>query len=62
VDVSVNRSGHLFGASVSPYLSVVNLFNAHNPAGYLYSFTANSTRGSFPNLPFAPTFGVNVAY
>lgn len=64
-DVSVSRNGRLFGLSISPYLSVVNLLNAHNPAGYNYSYTAYSGRGnqgSFPNLPFAPTFGVTVGY
>jgi len=62
VDVSVNRRGHLFGLEANPYLSIVNVFNAHNPAGYLFSFSGRPDRSSFPNLPFAPTFGVSLAY
>jgi hypothetical protein len=62
VDVSIDRRGHLFGLPMNPYLSIVNVFNAHNPAAYMFTFTGRSTRASFPNLPFAPTFGVNVAY
>jgi hypothetical protein len=62
IDVSVNRRGHLFGVEMSPYLSILNIFNAHNPAAYLYTFSGRPDRASFPNLPFAPTFGVNFAY
>ena len=62
VDASLTRNGRLFGLAVSPYLSVVNLFNSQNPAAYLYSFDARAQRASFPNLPFVPTFGVSIAY
>jgi hypothetical protein len=62
IDVSVNRSGRLFGADVSPYLSVVNVLNSRNPAAYIYSFTGQPKQASFPNLPFIPTFGVSIAY
>ena len=63
VDVSVTRDGHIRGASVRPYLSVLNLLNAHNPAAYLFDFERRSPeRVSFPNFPFIPTFGVSVAF
>ena len=62
VDVSVRRQGHIRGASIAPYLSIVNLLNAKNPAGYIYDFSNQPKRMSFPNLPFAPTFGVSVGY
>lgn len=62
VDVSLARSGRMFGAAVSPYLSIVNLFNASNPAAYLYSYDGRGNRASFPNLPFVPTLGVNIAF
>jgi hypothetical protein len=62
VDVSVRRNGHVRGASFAPYLSIVNLLNAKNPAGYIYDFTGQPQRMSFPNLPFAPTFGVSIGY
>lgn len=64
LDVSLNRTGRIRGAVVTPYASVVNLFNKHNPASYMYSFegTRGGKRSTFPNLPFAPTFGVTIAY
>ena len=62
LDASVTRTGHIGDATVAPYLSAVNLFNAHNPAAYIYDFSPPPKRASFPNLPFALTFGFNVAY
>lgn len=62
-DVSVRRAGRLFGLDMSPYLSVVNLLNFHNPAGYMYTFTSYAgNQASFPNLPLAPTFGVSIVF
>ncbi len=61
-DVSASRSGHLFGTSTSAYVSIMNVFNAHNPAAYLDTFTGRPTRATFPNLPFAPTFGLSIAF
>ncbi len=62
-DVSVKRAGRLFGLDMSPYLSVVNVLNFHNPAAYLYSFTSNiGNQSSFPNLPFVPTVGVSIVF
>ncbi|HEY4130479.1 MAG TPA: TonB-dependent receptor plug domain-containing protein [Gemmatimonadaceae bacterium] len=61
-DVGFTRDGHIRGAQVSPYLSVLNVTNAHNPAAYLYDFDGVPRRGSLPNLPFVPTLGVRVAY
>lgn len=62
-DVSVSRSGRLFGLTMSPYMSVVNVLNFSNPAGYLYTYTAYAGKqASFPNLPLMPTFGVNIVF
>jgi hypothetical protein len=64
-DVSVSRTMRWFGLPASPYLSVVNLLNVHNPAAYMYTYTSYNGRGnqaSFPNLPFVPTFGVTIGY
>jgi hypothetical protein len=62
-DVSVKRTGQLFGLDMSPYLSVVNVLNFHNPAAYLYSFnTYAGNQATFPNLPFVPTFGVSIVF
>ncbi|CAN5424509.1 TonB-dependent receptor [soil metagenome] len=63
VDISVKRSTRWFGAPIAPYVSVLNLFNAHNPAGYFYEFdNTPPKRSSFPNLPFVPSVGMNVAF
>jgi len=62
-DVSVKRTGRLFGLEMSPYVSVVNVLNFHNPAAYLYTFDSyNGNRATFPNLPFVPTFGVSIVF
>lgn len=48
---------------VSPFVSIANVFNASNPALYIYSYSASPpTRYGFPNLPFLPTVGVHIAY
>jgi hypothetical protein len=62
IDVSVRRNGQFRGVSIAPFLSIVNLLNAKNPAGYIYDYTGRPERMSFPNLPFAPTFGVSIGY
>jgi hypothetical protein len=62
IDVSVTRLTRVRGATVSPYFSLLNVLNAHNPAAYLYDFAGPPTRATIPNLPFIPTFGVRVAY
>jgi hypothetical protein len=64
LDVSINRTGRLYGAVFTPYASIVNVLNRHNPAAYMYTFDGHrgGERASFPNLPFAPTFGVTLAY
>jgi hypothetical protein len=62
IDVSAKRSGKLFGARSETYLSILNIMNSHNPAAYIYSFGGQTDRGTFPNLPFAPTFGLSLAY
>jgi hypothetical protein len=63
LDLSVTRRSLVHGVVVTPYLSVMNVLNAHNPAAYFYDYEAFSPdRASFPNLPLMPTFGVTIAY
>jgi hypothetical protein len=62
IDASVRRNGHIRGASFAPYLSIVNVLNAKNPAGYIYDYGERPERFSFPNLPFVPTLGVSIGY
>jgi hypothetical protein len=61
IDVSMSHEGHLFGIQASPYVSILNVLNASNPAGYVYSATKQE-RASIPNLPFAPTAGITFRY
>jgi len=62
-DVSVKRGGRLFGVEMSPYLSVVNVLNFHNPAAYMYTFDSyRGNQSTFPNLPLIPTFGVSIVF
>jgi hypothetical protein len=44
IDASVRRNGHIGGASFTPYLSIMNLLNAKNPAGYVYDYTGKPQR------------------
>jgi hypothetical protein len=63
LDVSVTRSGRIRGALVSPYASIMNVFDSSNPSAYVYAFdSAWLERAAFPNLPFAPTVGVTIVY
>lgn len=62
VDVSLTHDGRLFNRAASMFVSVVNVLNAKNPAGYVYFYNKSSSRGSVPNLPFIPTLGVTIAY
>jgi len=63
VDVSATHSFTVHGKPLDGYLSILNLFNFRNPAAYVYDFKGSVVeRSSFPNLPFAPTFGVKLAY
>ena len=52
VDVSVTRNGHVRGATFAPYLSVVNLLNAHNPAAYIYDYKVGRSGSRFRIFPF----------
>lgn len=62
VDLSWTHPFAIRGQAFEGYLSILNLFNFKNPAAYMYEFNARPKRASFPNLPFAPTFGVKLAY
>ena len=63
LDVSVTRNFLPGKVSVTPYLSVMNLYNAHNVFGYLYDYTVlPPSRVSLPQLPIFPTFGLSVSW
>jgi hypothetical protein len=63
LDVSLTRNFVPGRLTVTPYLSVMNLYNAHNVFGYVYNYTdAPPTRISLPQLPIFPTIGLSLSW
>ena len=63
LDVSVARTYQPRGMTITPYLSVMNLYNAHNVFGYAFDYTqVPPTRVSFPQLPIFPTIGMSMSW
>lgn len=63
LDLGVTRHGHIRGASVSPYLSIVNTTNAKNVFTYVFDYTVRPPkRISVHQLSIVPTFGVAIAW
>ena len=63
LDLDVSREYHLRGATVSPYLSVVNVYNAKNVFVYRYDYsTDRPTRRAVSQFPTLPSLGVRVAF
>jgi len=61
--VDASRELHFRGATVSPYVSVVNAYNAQNVFIYLYDYsTDNPTRRAISQFPVLPSMGVRVAF
>ena len=63
LDLSVTRSFVPHGLSVTPYLSIMNVYNAHNVFGYAFDYTGlQPTRVSLPQLPIFPTIGLAMSW
>jgi hypothetical protein len=63
LDLSVLAFGHLGGVAISPYLSIVNVYNAKNVFGYTFDYTRSPpTRLSLPQFPVLPTIGATLAW
>lgn len=63
LDVSVTHDWRPGGLTITPYLSVMNLYNAHNIFGYVFDYTgAPPKRISLPQLPIFPTLGFSVSW
>ena len=63
LDLSLTRSFVPRGLTVTPYLSVMNVYNAHNVFGYAYDYTvAPPKRVAFPQLPIFPTIGLTMSW
>jgi TonB-dependent receptor-like protein len=63
LDLDASREFLFRGATVAPYLSVVNAYNAKNVFIYLYRYsTDNPTRRAISQFPVIPSLGVRVAF
>jgi len=63
LDLDVSRELVVRGATVAPYVSVVNAYNAKNVFVYLYKYsTSQPTRRAISQFPVLPTAGVRVAF
>ena len=63
LDVDVSREYLARGATVAPYLSIANAYNAKNVFVYLYDYSTDApTRRAISQFPILPTAGVRVAF
>jgi carboxypeptidase family protein/TonB-dependent receptor-like protein len=63
VDLDVSREFLVRGASVAPYVSVANAYNAKNVFVYLYNYSADPpTRRAISQFPILPSLGVRLVF
>jgi hypothetical protein len=63
IDLSLTRRGDGRGVSFSPFLSVMNLYNAKNVFAYLYDYDDRPPkRIGLQQFPIFPTIGVSLAW
>ncbi|HJU67317.1 MAG TPA: TonB-dependent receptor [Gemmatimonadaceae bacterium] len=63
LDLDASREFRIGGASVSPYVSVVNAYNAQNVFVYLYDYSTDApTRRAISQFPILPSLGVRVVF
>jgi hypothetical protein len=63
LDLSVTRNYLWRGASIAPYLSVVNAYNAKNVFIYVFDYTSSPpTRTAISQFPLLPSAGVTVQW
>jgi len=63
LDLDVSREMAFRGMTISPYLSVVNAYNAHNVFVYIYDYsTDRPTRQAYSQFPILPSVGMRVAF
>jgi hypothetical protein len=63
LDVDVSREVSVRGVTVSPYLSVVNAYNARNVFAYIYDYATDApTRRALSQFPILPSVGVRLAF
>lgn len=63
LDLDVSREMSVHGATVSPYLSVINAYNARNVFVYVDEYVTDApTRRTISQFPILPSVGVRVAF
>jgi len=63
LDLDVSRELSYHGATIAPYLSVVNAYNARNVFVYLYDYSNDHpTRRGYTQFPILPSVGVRIAF
>ena len=63
IDLDASRDFHARGATISPYVSVVNAYNARNVFVYLYNYSNDTpTRRAISQFPILPSAGVRVVF
>jgi hypothetical protein len=63
LDLDVSRDYQYRGATIAPYLSVVNAYNAKNVFVYLYKYSTDQpTRRAISQFPVLPSLGVRIAF
>jgi hypothetical protein len=63
IDLDASREFLIRGASVAPYLSIANAYNAKNVFVYLYNYSTDQpTRRAISQFPILPSLGVRVVF
>jgi hypothetical protein len=63
LDFDISREFQRGGATISPYVSVANAYNAKNVFVYLYKYSTDQpTRRAISQFPILPSAGVRVAF
>jgi carboxypeptidase family protein/TonB-dependent receptor-like protein len=63
IDLDASRAFQLRGATLSPYVSVANAYNAQNVFVYLYDYSTDKpTRRAISQFPVLPSLGVRVVF
>jgi hypothetical protein len=63
LDLSVTRNGHIGGTKVTPFLSIMNVYNAKNVFAYVFNYGESPPkRVGLRQFPVFPTLGVSVVW
>lgn len=63
LDLSATRTATRWGLQWSPYVSLINAYNARNVFTYVFDYADNPpTRSAFSQFPLLPTVGLSVSW